>query len=142
MPTVFWLIAGVLLCLVELVVPTAFTASVMGVSALIVGAISLVLPQAALQIALWMGLSMLLIFLVQRFVPKTKAGKIQDAIEAQTLTEILPGQTGRVRYEGNSWRARCADDHLAIAPDQKVYVVRREGTTLVVLPEHIVHLEP
>jgi membrane protein implicated in regulation of membrane protease activity len=55
----------------------------------------------------------------------------------ETLTEILPGQAGRVLYEGNSWRARCDDDKLSLAPGQKVYVVSREGTTLIVMPENI-----
>lgn len=142
MPTVFWLVAGVVLCLMEVVLPTAFTAAVMGLSALIVALISLIVPQAGFQILLWMAISMLLVFLVQRFLPKVKAFKLQDAVEAETITEILPGAVGRVRYEGNSWRARCEDQQLAIAPDQKVYVVRREGTTLIVVPEQLLRLEP
>jgi len=59
-------------------------------------------------------------------------------IVAETLTEIPAGKEGRVLYEGNLW-ARCDDHNLAIAPNQKVYLVRREGTTLIVLPENLLH---
>lgn len=136
-PTVIWLLAGVGFFVVELLLPTAFVASMMGVSALIVALISLVLPQLSWQIILWMTISVALVVLVQRWVPKQKASAIADATEAETLTEILPGKTGRVLYEGNSWQARCDDETLAIAPHQKVCVVGRKGTTLLVMPDSL-----
>lgn len=71
--------------------------------------------------------------------PHPKASKTLDAKEAQTMTEISAGQTGRVLYEGNSWRARCEDELEVIAPNQKVYVVRREGNTLIVVPRNLLH---
>jgi membrane protein implicated in regulation of membrane protease activity len=134
-PSVFWLVVGAMLCLIEVVVPTAFTAFVMGLSALAVAMIAGVLPyQVNLQVGLWIGFSTAFVFLTHRFMPKRKVSAIAEASEALTLTEILPGQTGRVLYEGNSWRARCGEPTLAIAPQQKVYVVGREGTTLLVVP--------
>ena len=139
-PTVIWLIIGIGLCMAELILPTAFMAFVMGISALAVALIAPVLPQFGLQIALWMGLSLISIFLSRRFIKKTKASARLDAMEAETLTEIPAGRTGRVLYEGNSWQAKCEDDRLAILPQQKVYVVRREGTTLIVVPQLL--LEP
>lgn len=138
-PTVIWLLAGVIFCGIELIVPTAFVATVMGISAFIVALISLVLPQLSLQIFLWMVCSLVLVVLVQRFMPKKPAATIADDTEAQTLTEILPGQTGRVLYEGSSWQARCGDEGMAIAAQQKVYVMGRKGTTLIVMPENLLH---
>jgi membrane protein implicated in regulation of membrane protease activity len=137
-PTVIWLLVGALLCLVEWVVPTAFIAFVMGISALIVAAASTIIP-LGLQLLLWMVLSLSLTFYSRRLVQKKSTRKL-DATEAETLTEILPGKIGRVRYEGNSWAARCEDHALTIAPNQKVYVVSRKGTTLSVMPEHLLHL--
>lgn len=137
-PTAIWLTAGVVFCLMELFLPTAFMESTMGISAFIVALVSLVVPQFSLQVVLWMALSLLLIFLLRRFVPKGKMYIIEDATEARTVTEIPPGQTGRVLYEGNSWQARCEDYNLTIAPDQTVYVVGRKGTTLIVVPESLV----
>jgi membrane protein implicated in regulation of membrane protease activity len=139
MDTWLWLMLGAVLCFTELVLPTAFVAFMMGLSALIVALVSPVMPQFYLQALLWLGLSTGLIFFSKRFMPQRKVKILQDSVEAQTLTEILPGQKGRVLYEGISWQARCDDHQLAIAADEKVYVVRREGTTLIVMPESIVH---
>lgn len=141
-PTVLWLIAGVILCIMEITLPTAFVEFTMGVSAIVVGLVALVVPQFGIQVVLWLALSVILTVLSRRFIPQGKHQLIADATEAQTITEILPGQTGRVLYEGNSWRARCEDDEMAIAPNQRVYVVERQGNTLIVLPESLLRAQP
>ncbi|KAM3090677.1 NfeD family protein [Phormidesmis sp. 146-35] len=133
-PIAVWFLIGVTLILVEFFLPTAFIAFVMGVSALIVAALSTVLS-LNLQIALWVVLSIALVLISRRFVSRRAALKL-DATEAQALTEILPGETGRVLYEGNSWNARC-EMEATIAPNQRVYVVGRKGTTLIVMPDLI-----
>lgn len=136
--TIIWLLVGAVLCGLELMLPTAFAAMMMGVSAFAMAGLSLVLPHAGLQIFLWMGLSSLLVFKGRKFLePKHKRNPLEGDTEAETLTEILPGKTGRVLYEGNSWQARCADEDLAIAKEQKVYVVSQKGTTLFVMPQNI-----
>jgi membrane protein implicated in regulation of membrane protease activity len=138
-PVMVWLIAGAILCVMELVLPTAFVELTMGLSAIAIALLLLVVPQMAfgLQVAIWLALSVLLTVLTRRFVPKHKSMVVGDSVEAKTLTDILPGQTGRVVYEGNSWAARCSDDGLAIAPGQNVYVVGRQGTTLIVVPKSL-----
>jgi len=139
-PSLLWLLAGSILCLVELFVPTAFVAFLMGLSAFLVAIVARILPTVfPLQVVLWLSLSTVLVWLSRRFLPHPRASKSLDAKEAQTLTEIPVGQTGRVIYEGNSWRARCEDELEAIAPKQKVYVVRREGNTLIVVPKNLLH---
>lgn len=139
-PPMLWLLAGSILCLLELFVPTAFVAFMMGLGAFGVAMVAWLLPTAfPLQVILWLFLSTALVFLSRRFLPPPTASKSLDAKEAQTLTEIPAGQTGRVLYEGNSWRARCEDEMEAIAPHQKVYVVRRDGNTLIVIPRHLLH---
>jgi membrane protein implicated in regulation of membrane protease activity len=138
-PTLVWLLAGVALCLIEFVLPTAFIAFVMGLSALIVATVSTVMP-LNVQIILWMALSVLMVLVSRRFINRKAALKL-DATEAETLTEILPGKPGRVLYEGNSWSARCETFDGTIAPHQKVYIVGRRGTTLIVVPEGLAHEE-
>ncbi|QYX33340.1 NfeD family protein [Sphaerospermopsis torques-reginae] len=137
--TLIWLLAGIVLCLMELFLPTAFVQFMMGVSAFAVALLSyLGLSSLWLQVVLWLLLSTVLVVFSRRFLqPPTRKSKISDAVIGETLTEILPGQAGRVLYEGNSWRARCDDHNLSLAPGQKVYVVSREGTTLIVMPENI-----
>lgn len=131
----FWLVVGVVLCLMELLLPTAFVESALGISAFAVALIALLLPSFALQIGIWMVLSLLCIFSLQRFVPKRTPYTLAESTEARTLTAIAPGQTGRVLYEGNSWQARCDDETVAIAADEPVVVLSRRGNTLYVMPE-------
>ncbi|MCL1472818.1 NfeD family protein [Argonema antarcticum] len=136
-PIMFWLVLGAVLCSVELFLPTAFTAFTMGLSALMVGLLSTVVRSPQLQVLIWLLLSTTLIFLSRRLLPKRKVFSIQDATEGETMTEIPPGETGRVLYEGNSWRARCSDEKISLSPNQKVYVVGRQGITLIVMPENL-----
>ena len=135
-----WLFVGIALCAIELVLPTAFVSVAMGVSAIAVAIAAPILPHLGLQVVLWLALSTAFIFLSRRLMPVSQRhSKIRDATVAETLTEITAGKEGRVLYEGNSWRARCADEKLSILPQQKVYVVSREGTTLIVMPESLIH---
>jgi membrane protein implicated in regulation of membrane protease activity len=135
-----WLIIGTGLCLTELIFPTAFVALMMGLSAFVVALLSGVIGILWLQVVAWLVISVLLIFLSQRLLPKPRRRtKFQDAVIAETISEIPPGKPGRVLYEGNSWRARCDDDKLHIKAHEPVYVVRREGTTLIVMPQSILN---
>ncbi len=130
-----WLGLGIILCLLELVVPTAFVEMTLGISALGIAFVSFLVPNLAIQVVLWLLLSVILIYLVRRFLPRRKTLSLEEPMEAQTLSVIAPGKTGRVLYEGNSWQARCDDPLLEISEHQTVYVVRREGTTLIVIPQ-------
>lgn len=155
-PPLFWLLAGIVACLTELFLPKRFgskyrlIALILGICAIIV---SVILWRAAIrlgfiwqyimydgfdiQVMYWMGLSLVsVIWIRPMFLPRKKY-IIPEATEAKTLTEILPGETGKVTYEGCFWQARCADRSMAIAPQQKVYVLRREGNTLVVAPDNL-----
>ncbi len=133
-----WFVAGLVLLALELFVPipTLLVAGVLGIAAIAVAGILALVPMPlAIQFLIWAMISGGLGWYSRRFVPKG-LGKIREADEALTISEILPGQTGRVKYEGNSWKARCDDPETAIAINEKVYVLRRQGTTLIVMPEH------
>jgi membrane protein implicated in regulation of membrane protease activity len=133
--TLLWIIAGGILCLMEFMFPTAFVAFMMGVAALLVAGVSLVLPYYTLSVVLWLLFSTVSIVLSRRFfTPKRQASITGEEREGETITAIPAGSTGRVLYEGNSWRAKCADATIDIAPQEAVYIVRRQGNTLIVLP--------
>ncbi len=138
--SMLWLLAGSILCLMELFLPTAFVAFVMGISALVVGLVaSLGVTAFSVQVILWLLLSTVSLIVSRRLFSSAKGSQNLDAKEGRTLTEIPMGESGRVLYEGNSWLARCADDTQAILPNQKVYVVKQEGTTLIVLPHNLLN---
>ena len=138
-PTLYWILAGGILCLMEFVFPTAFVAFMMGIAALLVAAVSLVLPHYTLLIVLWLIFSVVLIVLSRRFfTPKRQIYLTGDDTEGEAITAIPPGSTGRVLYEGNSWRAKCADATKAIAPNEAVYIVGKKGNTLIVLPSEMI----
>lgn len=134
---IFWILLGVALCVMELMIPTAFLESALGVSAIIVGLIVMALPGMVFswQVALWMVLSLLMFLALRRFAPRRQSPALMDSTEARTITSIPPGSSGRVMYEGNSWPACCSDRDLAIATNQTVIVVGRQGNTLIVMPE-------
>ncbi len=157
-PPWFWLVAGVILSAIELFIRKIgankyrLIALIMGVSALIVSLILWWLTTALdfdwqyimyedfnLQIMFWVGLSLTSVIWLRPMFIKRKTYRIQEATEAMTLSEILPGQTGRVLYEGCSWQGRCENYQCAIASNHKVYVLRREGNTLIVASDNLFH---
>lgn len=137
LPNQVWLLIGITLCIIELLVPlpTFLIAGAMGLAALLVGVIALFLPIPALQVLAWMLISAMLVVASRRFIPKD-SHQLKEASEGVTLTEIPAGETGRVNYEGSSWKAKCDNPQIAIAAQQKVIVLRRQGTTLIVVPEN------
>lgn len=137
-PNIAWFILGIILLMVEAFVPipTFLLAGVMGIAAFLVAAIlSVVTVPLAIQILIWLIISTGMGWYARRFVPRG-SNRIKESDEAITIAPILAGQTGRVRYEGNSWKARCDDPQTEIEINQKVYVLRKQGTTLIVMPAH------
>ena len=143
-PTLFWVIVTVagILCSMEFIFPTAFVSFMMGIAALLVAVVSLFLPQYTLLMGLWLLFSTALtIFSRRLFTPKRKISITGDDSEATAIGGIPAGSAGRVLYEGNSWRAKCADETRDIAPNEAVYIVRKQGNTLIVLPSRMISHE-
>ena len=134
-PTLFWIVTGIILCMMEFFYPTAFVSFMMGVAAMLVAIASLFLPNFTLLTALWLIFATGSIFLSRRFfTPKSKVKITGDDLEAKAISGIPAGTMGRVLYEGNSWQAKCADETRDIAPNEVVYIVEKKGNTLIVLP--------
>ncbi|NBO32105.1 MAG: NfeD family protein [Cyanobacteria bacterium WB6_1B_304] len=135
--TLIWLVIGLSFCLMEFFLPTAFTEFSMGMSALLIVPISIILPYFGVQIVIWMGLSVGLMVIIRKFLIQRKVTGVEGAQLGKTLTTISKGDIGRVKYEGNSWRGRCHDNELEIPANQSVYIIGREGNTLIVIPEKL-----
>ncbi|MBF2058530.1 MAG: NfeD family protein [Cyanobacterium sp. T60_A2020_053] len=137
-PVFLWLIVGAIFCFMELVFPSAFVELMMGLGALIVAILALIIPYHNILIVLWMVISFLLILLAKKyFTPKRQNSLLLEEDEAVTITTVEAGKTGRVLYEGTSWMAKCADENIDIEPEEKVYIVSRNGNTLLVLPQKL-----
>ncbi|MEZ2230079.1 MAG: NfeD family protein [Microcoleus sp.] len=157
-PPIFWLLLGVVLSAIDLLIQKTqpqkyrFYLLMMGAAALISsfilwrGAVAFQFSWANVmyedfdwQIFYWMGISLALSIWIRPIFIVRKKFVIPEATEATTISEISPGETGMVIYEGASWKARN-EDSQGIAPRQKVYVLRREGNTLIVVPDKLIHI--
>ena len=157
-PPILWLIVGVVLSAIDLFIQKTqpqkyrFYVLMIGASALIEsfilwrGSIAFQFSWANVmyedfdwQIFYWMGISLALTIWIRPIFIVRKKFVIPEATEATTISEILSGETGMVIYEGASWKARN-EDSQGIAPRQKVYVLRREGNTLIVVPDKLIHI--
>lgn len=141
--TIFWFAIGLSLIALDLLVGQKLGRRwqriplMAGLAALVVGLGGGTLQTYVLpgyQIILWLLLAGALSLWVRPLLSLAPGKAIADATEGKVLTAIEPGQTGRVLYEGSSWQARCIDPSVQIQAQQQVYVIRREGTTLLVMP--------
>ena len=157
-PPMFWLVLGIVLSAIELLIIKTgsqryrFYALMMGVAALISsfvlwrGSIAFQFSWANVmyedfdwQISYWMGISLALSIWIRPIFIVRKKFVIPEATSATSISEIVSGETGMVIYEGASWKARN-EDSQGIASRQKVYVLRREGNTLIVIPDRLIHI--
>ncbi|MEG4283703.1 NfeD family protein [Microcoleus sp. A006_D1] len=157
-PPMFWFVLGVMLSAIDLFIQKTqpqkyrFYLLMMGVAALISsfilwrGSVAFQFSWANVmyedfdwQISYWMGISLALSIWIRPIFIVRKKFVIPEATEATTISEIFPGETGMVIYEGASWKARN-EDSQGIAPRQKVYVLRREGNTLIVIPDRLINI--
>ena len=139
-----WLLAGVLLLLVEFFVP--------GVSIVFfgVGAILTALTtwagwttEIGAQAAVFAASSVLLLFTLRRYVKKWFVGHSVHGSDSDDdftgrearVTISLPGQggDGQVEIKGSNWKARS---EAAIPAGSTVIIERREGLTFHVRPRH------
>ncbi|MFS8886537.1 NfeD family protein [Synechococcus sp. H70.2] len=131
-----WIVLGLVLIASELFLP-GLVAGPVGLAAL--GAALLAhwgWPVWA-QFLAWIGLSLGLIILSRRLLPSPSTqleDLLKESREARAVTAIPPGERGRVSYLGSIWNAKCSIPNLAIQPGQELYVIEREGNTLIVVP--------
>ena len=146
-----WFIAGTIFCIIEFILPPYLSKSYRFVPLMMSFSFFLICGQLATTnilryfpssglIVYWMAISLAGVVWIRPLFSKKKQYKLAEATEAKTLTVILPGETGRVLYEGVSWLAYCEQQQDPIAPNQKVYVLRREGNILIIAPTKIFKL--
>jgi membrane protein implicated in regulation of membrane protease activity len=133
-----WLLIGAILLAIEFIVtvPTFFIAGALGVAAILTSPFALFLPPG-LQVIVWVMFAGLFVWFSRRWIPRNLP-ELTETSTGVTITEIPPGEFGRVKWEGVSWRAICDDPTLSIGENVRVQILYKKGTTLVVLPENYI----
>jgi len=134
---IIWMLIGVILVAIEMASmgSLAFVAEAAGFTAFAIALLSLFVPQVEIQVTVWVILSVLAIWYSRRFLPKDQL-LFMEAEEGKTLTGIKSGQAGRVKFEGQSWRAICGDQNVEIPAGVEVIIIEKRGNTLVVVPKN------
>ncbi|MBU2887533.1 NfeD family protein [Gilvimarinus agarilyticus] len=142
LPAWAWVVAGFALAALEIILPSFFMLW-LGVSAIVVGVLSLFLPfDLAAQLFLWAVLSMSCLvawfrWVAPRMKDKTRSGMAYEKLLGQTaIVLVFNASTGRgqLRFSApilgeDEWRFICSDD---LSAGDRVVVKDVSGNDLVV----------
>lgn len=135
-----WLIATVLLFIVEIFVPTFFAAS-LGIGTLVAGVFAYLGFSIEIQLITFSIVTLASIFAVRPFMLKhahKKNGHVKTNVDAlvgkkatviQTIDNFKNG--GRVVVEGDDWKAQTENDEVVVS-GKKVEIVKVDSTLLIV----------
>jgi len=138
-PELFWFILGLIMLLLELVLP-GFFIFFFGLGAWITALVCLIWdPGINLQIIIFAVTSVLSLIglrkMIQKkffYVKEDEANKVEDEFtgrEAVVIEDILPGNTGKVEFKGTMWKA---ESDTELKKGQSVIIVSKENFKLIV----------
>lgn len=135
-PPVVWLIAGLVLMLLEMAAPGVFLMW-LGLAALGTGLVVQVMtPGFAWQVVVFAGFAAVAITIGLRVrTPRTAAllnTPASGLVGREAVALEFHGRTGRVRVGDTDWSARLASGTEPPAPQAMLRVLAVDGTTLVV----------
>ncbi len=117
-PYALWLIAGLILCIFEMIVPGVFLMW-LGIAALIVGALALIVPlNLVAQLVLFAGLALVLVFAGRRWTgtnhitsddPMLNDRQARLVGQSVEVVEAIANGRGRVKVGDSVWPASGAD---------------------------------
>jgi len=142
----FWIIAGIILLVLELIVP-GMVLVFLGAGALLVALFIWlgVIDSWVAAITTWFISSLVLLgglrHFFYRLMPgesETRASTDEDAAAYGAVVEVVetiaPDAAGRIRYRGTTWQAACYDETLEVG--SKAKIVYREDLIWIVEPDH------
>lgn len=141
-PELLWFILGLVLLLLELVIP-GFFIFFFGLGAWVAALACLIWdPGVNLQIIIFAVTSVLTLIglrrMIQRkffYVKEEDSQRVEDEFtgkEAIVLADLGPGLTGKVEFKGTSWKAESASE---IKTGQRAIIIRKEDFKLIVEPK-------
>jgi len=142
-PELIWFIIGLVLFLLELVLP-GFVIFFFGVGAWITALLCLIAePGINLQAIVFAVTSVLSLVLLRRMIQKKffysreeLSKEVEDEFtgkEAIALTELIPGKDGKVEFKGTTWKAESESE---ISKGQTVIIKNKENFKLFVEPKN------
>ena len=135
----FWIIAAVVLVGIEILTP-GFLALFFAVSALLAAATTLFTDSILIQCVVFVAAAVLMIPfgrpLLQKYFKvnmEVKPSTVDALIgkKAYVIKDIIPGDMGLVKFEGQTWTARSAEDD-EIKAGEPVKILSVEGAKVVV----------
>ncbi|HAM09997.1 MAG: hypothetical protein A2X05_17700 [Bacteroidetes bacterium GWE2_41_25] len=140
-PELFWFILGLILFLLELVLP-GFFIFFFGLGAWITALICLIgEPSTNLQMVIFAITSVLTLVLLRKIIQKkffdskdNMSEKIEDEFtgnEALALTDLNSVTDGKVEFKGTTWKAESESE---IKEGQRVIIVEKDNFKLKVKP--------
>jgi len=142
-PELIWFLIGLLLFLMELVIP-GFFIFFFGLGAWVTALVCLIAePGTNLQIIIFAITSVLSLVALRRIIQKKffyNKDNISDAVEDEftgkegiALTGFGPGRKGKVEFKGTTWDA---ESKFEISKKQSVVIINKESFKLNVKPKH------
>lgn len=141
-PELIWFIIGLVLFLLELVVP-GFVIFFFGFGAWITALVCLITnPGTNLQIVIFAVTSVLSLLALRKMIQKKffySKGERSEAVEdeftgkeALAITNFSPGKKGKVEFKGTSWDS---ESKSVINEGQTVIIIEKDSFKLIVEPK-------
>ena len=141
-PELFWFLIGLLLFLLELVIP-GFFIFFFGLGAWLTALVCLIgEPGTNLQIIIFAVTSVLTLIALRKIIQKkffyskgNQSEEVEDEFtgkEALATIEITPDKKGKVEFKGTTWKAESKSE---IKEGQTVIIIEKENFTLIVKPK-------
>ncbi|MDP3003747.1 MAG: NfeD family protein [Bacteroidales bacterium] len=141
-PELFWFLIGLVLFLLELVIP-GFFIFFFGLGAWITALVCLIgEPGTNLQIIIFALTSVLSLIALRRIIQEKffySKGNLSDEVEdeftgkeALTTTDIGPDKKGKIEFKGTTWKAESKSE---IKEGQTAIIIEKENFTLIVKPK-------
>ncbi len=142
-PELFWFFLGLLLLLLELIIP-GFVIFFFGIGAWMTSLLCLLFnPGFELQILIFLITSVISLIAFRRLIQKKilygksdNSDLVEDEFtgrEARALTDIKPGKKGKVEFKGTVWSAESDSE---IFEGDIVMIERKENFNLIVTPKN------
>ncbi len=144
-PELFWFIIGLVLFLLELVIP-GFFIFFFGLGAWVTALFCLIVnPESItnLQMVIFAVTSVLSLIALRRLIQKKffyskedLSGGVEDEFtgkEGIATSGFKPGKKGKVEFKGTTWDAISKSE---VKPGERVVIIEKESITLIVEPKN------